>query len=178
MKNASVSDVLYELVWFMEQSLETDPDLWGQPVQDPDIGRNRLTWRAYGSTKWLSDPLEKLRIVEKIGPGYLVRVSCRDWASIDFSLFENHNCYVEAMHALESHPAWCGSKTLNELTAFDHRSFSPCFVSNVVRKDDVFSQNQEGAVLFDGNRFGDKVSKEWLRMTKVGNAGKAFCVQK
>ena len=185
MRNASFSDIVYELIWFVEHSLETDPEWWGDTVRDPKTGEEKPGWRhSFDSAgEWISHLLADLGILEGTDPYYLIRVPAAQCKSIDFSDFETFDCYVEAMRTLSMHPAWpyddvpwsqWQAAKVDGLLVFRVKDFSPCFRQNIAEKDDMFSLYRDEEVLLNYARYREKIIEHWMQMSCEGRIGKAF----
>jgi hypothetical protein len=114
MRNASFSDIVYELIWFVQDCLVRDPEWWGATVRDPKTGEEKPGWgHSFDTTgEWISGLLADLGILEGTDPYFLIRVPAAQCKSIDFSRFETFDCYVEAMRTLSMHPNWVGEKII------------------------------------------------------------------
>lgn len=166
MRNASVTALIYELLFEVHRLMECQAGHWLS--QDPEVPsfidergiRHQAFYHEHVSCwEWTTDALKIVGAVETVAaPCIRPLLTLDECRSGDFSRFESFDNYCFLKFAFEQLHYQYRTK---EAGVVDLSVRSSEFRSKIAEEDDVFFVHRGGKVIFDESRYTEKVLSRW-----------------
>jgi len=172
-RNAPVAALIYELLYDVYVMIEVDRSYLSWLANEETTPLGVFDHRFTSKWEWSASILKTVGAISPVEPPHLAAqgidkqrrtvqtpfytpvMTLETCRASDFSAFETFDNYCYAMFTFDQHMGWHD----------DELSFtSPQFSDAVAAKDDVFEINSFSRVIYNRDRFNEKVMSRWEEM--------------